>query len=81
MRYKIDRDLLEKGIEEGVKSKINNLELKMEEGNKTDTAVAVSEYLEIQRIAQSFLINIRRYENIFLEKEKKLNEEFGIYIK
>ena len=81
MRYQIDRDLLEKGLHEALKVKINNLELKIGEGIRTDINAALNEYCTTEETARSFGIDTGKYNNLLLEKEKELKDRWGIQIK
>ncbi len=83
MTYKIDFDLLEKGIKEALKVKINQLESLLEDsGNRNvDPKVAVEEYLQTRDVAKSFLVETIFYDDILLKHSQELKRRYGIEIK
>ncbi len=83
MRYKVDGDLLEKGIIQALRSKINQLESVLEDSGNRNVAprVAVDEYLQTQTVAKSFLIDTTIYDDILLKHATELKRRYGIEVK
>ncbi|MBI4116711.1 hypothetical protein HY449_03120 [Candidatus Pacearchaeota archaeon] len=83
MRYKVNGDLLEKGIIEALKSKVNQLESVIEKGGNRNVSpqVAVDEYLQTMEVAKSFLIDTTMYDDYLFNNSKELKRRYGIEIK
>ena len=81
MIYKIDRNLMEKGLEEVLKAKINGLESAIDQGIRTDISVAVEEYRQARDVARSLGVYTDQYDSYLLNKTEELKERFGIVAK
>jgi hypothetical protein len=79
--YKVNDDLLEAGLKEALKAKVNQLESAIENGSKSIVEVAVNEYSQTREVARSFLVSTALYDEYLLEKSKELKQRFGIQIK
>ena len=81
MKYKIDTNLMEKGLEEALKAKVNGLESAIEQGIRTDIGVAVEEYCQARDVARSLGVNTDQYDAYLSDKTKELKQRFGIVAK
>jgi len=81
MVYTIDRSLLEKGMAEVLRVKINMLEYHLGIGSQTGLEVAVREYQQARDIARSLLVDTLPYDEFLLRNTKELKQRFGIEIK
>ncbi len=83
MIYKTDEDLIQKGMIEILKSKINQLESVLEEGGNRNVSpqVAVDEYLQAREVAKSFLVDTTIYDDYLFNRSKELKKRYGIEIK
>ena len=81
MEYKIDTSLMEKGLEEVLKAKVNGLESAIEQGIGTDIEAAIKEYSQARDVARSLGVNTDQYDEYLLGKTKELKQRFGIVVK
>ena len=83
MIYKTDEDLIQKGMIEILKSKINQLESVLEEGGNRNVSpqVAGDEYLQAREVAKSFLVDTTIYDDYLFNRSKELKKRYGIEIK
>lgn len=82
MAYEINRDLLERGMIEALKAKVNQLESALLGENKNiNIKTAVEEYLQARLVARSFLVDTLIYDDFLLLRTKELKQRFGIDIR
>lgn len=81
MKYKTDSELIQKGMTEILKSKINRLEFTMEEGIGTNVKAAFEEYGMARELAKSFLVDTLEYDDFCINKSRELKRKFGIDVK
>lgn len=77
MTFQINRSLLEGGLEEAMKATINSLDLKLKEGNVTDSRAAYEECLRVQEVARIFLVSTDKYETILAHKDGEIYRLLG----
>ena len=81
MTYKIDGNLLQKGIREMVKLTVNNLESAIEKGSKSEIDAAVGFCYNAREVAILTLVNHSEIDFYLSEHSKELRQRFGVEIK
>lgn len=80
MTYKVNLDLVKKGIEELEKVVVNKLEINVEHGEKDSLEYAIQKALETQGVAKLILMGTPLIEDYLMKNGKKIKERFGIEI-